>query len=95
MIAARDMHAACAAIHRWDHAKVAGAPLLALAVLVVLAAPASGQGFEVGTVALSPTVGFGSIDEAGLAFGGRVEWGYRAVPELANGIIGIQLSADF
>jgi outer membrane protein W len=30
-----------------------------------------------------------------LAFGGRVEWGYRAVPELANGIIGIQLSADF
>ncbi|MEP7383940.1 MAG: outer membrane beta-barrel protein [Gemmatimonadota bacterium] len=73
--------------------------LAALAALVpALAVQAQGGSttslFKVGYMDIGPTIGLGGIGDAGIAFGGRFERGIKALPDLANGVLGIELSAD-
>jgi len=69
------------------------------AVLVALASftpPAAAQeGFRVGYTDIGPTVGLGGIGSASIAFGLRAEHAFRSMPNLGNGVIGIQAGADF
>ena len=50
--------------------------------------------FKVGSTDIGPTVGLGGTGEAGLAIGGRFERGIKQLPDLGNGVIGIQASVD-
>lgn len=56
---------------------------------------AAAQGFVVGHTDVGPTVGLGGIGEASLAFGVRLERGIHDVPELGDGVIGIQAGVDY
>lgn len=59
-----------------------------------LVGPSSGGNFKVGYMDIGPTVGLGGIGSAGIAFGGRFERGFKALPDLGGGILGIQASID-
>lgn len=71
-------------------------------LLALAAAPALVQGqdgtttshFKVGYTDIGPTIGLGGIGSAGIAFGGRFERGIKALPDLGNGVLGIEASAD-
>ena len=69
------------------------------AVLVVLASfaqPAAAQeGFRLGYTDIGPTIGLGGIGSASIAFGFRAEHAFRSMPDLGNGVIGIQAGADY
>lgn len=69
------------------------------AVLVALASfaqPAAAQdGFRLGYTDVGPTIGLGGIGSASIAFGLRAEHAFRSMPDLGNGIIGVQAGADF
>jgi hypothetical protein len=43
---------------------------------------------------LGPTLGLGGIGAAGLALGGRFERAIKRLPDLGNGVLGIQASID-
>lgn len=71
-----------------------------LAALVVLSAQALAQGtsprgFAPGYTDIGVTVGLGNIGNAGLSFGGRFERALKQLPDLGDGTLGIQLSADY
>jgi hypothetical protein len=51
--------------------------------------------FELGYSDLGATIGLGGIGSASLAFGGRFEMALKALPDLGNGIVGIQAAADY
>jgi hypothetical protein len=72
---------------------------LAVAAAVVLAPRnASAQatdGFTLTYTDIGATIGLGGLSGASLAFGGRFEKAIKSVPDLGNGIIGIQAGADF
>lgn len=55
----------------------------------------SGRGFEVGNTGLGPVIGFGGIGDASLAFGGRLEYALKELPDLGGGILGIGLDANY
>ncbi len=67
-----------------------------LAAAVTAGAQSSGGGspFSPGYMDLGPTIGLGGIGEAGIAFGGRFERAIKRLPDLGNGVLGIQVSAD-
>jgi hypothetical protein len=70
----------------------------AVAVIAGLAAaaqPAAAQGFEVGYTDIGPTIGLGGLGSASMAIGGRFERGFKALPDLGNGILGIMVGADY
>lgn len=75
---------------------------LSLAVVVAFAAAqtagAQSSGgsspFSPGYMDLGPTIGLGGIGEAGIAFGGRFERAIKRLPDLGNGVLGLQVSAD-
>lgn len=77
---------------------VAALSLAALGASPSLAAAqakgAASSTFAPGYMDLGPTVGLGGIGEAGIAFGGRFERAIKRLPDLGNGIIGIQASVD-
>ncbi len=50
--------------------------------------------FRAGYTDIGPTVGLGGIGSAGLAFGGRFEHAFKDLPDLGNGTLGIEASAD-
>ncbi|MEP6495429.1 MAG: outer membrane beta-barrel protein [bacterium] len=59
-------------------------------------AKSSGGGsFGLGSTDIGPVVGLGGIGGAGASFGGRFEHGFKALPDLGNGILGIQVAADY
>jgi hypothetical protein len=66
-----------------------------LAVVGSSAEPARAQGFEIGYTDIGATLGIGGIGSASMAFGGRFERGWKAVPDLGDGVIGLQIGADF
>jgi hypothetical protein len=75
-----------------------------IATLVVVAAVAvapSGsaaqdtQGFTLQYTDIGVTIGLGGLSGASLAFGGRFEKAIKAVPDLGDGIIGIQAGVDY
>jgi len=76
--------------------------LIGIGVLALLAGsaamvrPASAQGGFTATILdIGPTVGLGGIGSASLAIGGRLEKGIRTLPNMGNGILGIQASFDY
>jgi hypothetical protein len=72
---------------------------LAVAAAVVLAPQGSSaqdtEGFTLAYTDLGAVIGLGGIQGASLAFGGRFEKAIKAVPDLGDGIIGIQASVDY
>ncbi|MBK8648992.1 MAG: hypothetical protein IPN16_21135 [Gemmatimonadetes bacterium] len=91
-----------AIVARRRRASVARAvAVLSAAALAIAPAPAAAQGkgagsslFAPGYMDLGPTIGLGGIGEAGIAFGGRFERAIKRLPDLGNGVLGIQVSAD-
>ena len=79
----------------------AGAFVTACACVTVLANSASaqvratGSGFAMGYTDIGPTVGLGGLNGANLAFGGRFEHAIKALPEMGNGLLGIQVAASY
>ncbi len=68
---------------------------VSLASAAPLAAQAGGAGiFKPGYMDLGPTIGIGGIGSAGIAIGGRFERGIRRLPDLGDGVLGIEASID-
>jgi hypothetical protein len=57
-------------------------------------APAAG-GVGVGYMDLGPVLGLGGIGSASLAFGGRFETIFKSLPDMGNGLLGIEVGADW
>lgn len=73
--------------------------VIALAVVAGLSmiqpVDASAQdGFTLGHLDVGPTIGLGGINGA-ISFGGRIEKGFKELPDLGNGILGIQGSIQY
>jgi opacity protein-like surface antigen len=71
---------------------------LVVAMFVFKVPTASAQateGFQVGYTDIGPTIGLGGIGGASFAFGARFENGFRALPNLGDGILGLQVSFDY
>jgi outer membrane protein W len=51
--------------------------------------------FGLGYTDIGPTVGLGGINGASASFGGRFEHAIKALPDMGNGILGIQVAADY
>lgn len=69
-----------------------------LALALFLAVPhrtAAGQGIALGYTDLGPVVGLGGIGGASLALGARFERIFKALPDMGDGLLGIQVAADW
>src|SRR4051812_24749216 len=51
--------------------------------------------FAVGYTDIGPALGLGGIGGASASFGGRFETAIKALPEMGNGILGIEASFDY
>jgi outer membrane protein with beta-barrel domain len=58
-------------------------------------AKASGGGFGVGYTDLGVVVGLGGIGSASASFGARAEHAIKALPDMGNGILGIEAGFDY
>lgn len=58
-------------------------------------APAGDRAFAVGMNLVGPSIGFGGIEPYDFAIGGRFERGFRALPTLGNGMLGLGVDLDF
>ena len=66
------------------------------AALASFARPAAAQeGFRLGYTDVGATIGIGGIGAASVAIGGRFEHALRSVPDLGDGLIGIQVGVDY
>ena len=74
---------------------------LAAACLAMAAVPAAAQmkggasSFSTGYTDVGPVIGFGGINGASASFGGRFEHAIKPLPDLANGMLGIQAAFDY
>ena len=73
---------------------------LSVALVCVLsvagASVASAQdGFKATTTDVGPVIGFGGLAGAGVGFGGRFEKGFKDLPDLHMGVLGIGVSFDY
>ena len=59
------------------------------------AKPATGTGFGVGYTDIGPAIGLGNVGGASASFGGRFERAIKPLPEMNNGILGIEASFDY
>ncbi|MFN8573506.1 MAG: outer membrane beta-barrel protein [Gemmatimonadaceae bacterium] len=72
-----------------------------VAALVLFAAPAAAQksggsaAYAPGYTDIGPVVGFGNLGSANLAIGGRFEHGIKSLPDLGDGVLAIEVSADY
>src|SRR5690554_4535154 len=67
-----------------------------LAALASFTRPAAAQeGFRLGYTDVGATIGIGGIGAASVAIGGRGEQAFRSVPDLGDGLIGIQVGVDY
>src|SRR5207248_1555189 len=55
----------------------------------------SGGGFGNGYTDVGPTIGLGNLGNANLSIGGRLEHAIQRLPDLANGMLGIEASFDY
>ena len=74
--------------------------MTALACLALVTQTAAGQAkgagsFSVGYTDIGPAIGIGGINGASATFGGRLEHAFKALPDLGNGILGIQGSFEY
>jgi len=51
--------------------------------------------FGLGYTDIGPTVGLGGINGASASFGGRFEHAIKALPDMGNGMLGIQVAAEY
>ena len=51
--------------------------------------------FGVGYTDIGPALGIGGIGEASASFGGRFEHAFKNLPDMGNGILGIEASFDY
>ncbi|HEY9228768.1 MAG TPA: outer membrane beta-barrel protein [Gemmatimonadaceae bacterium] len=58
-------------------------------------AATSGTGFSLGYTDIGPAIGLGGINGASASFGGRFEHAIKTLPDLGNGILGIEASFDY
>ena len=63
------------------------------ALLAVTATSAAAQ-VSVGYTDVGGVIGIGNLGNASVAFGGRFEHVFKKLPDLGNGLLGIELSAD-
>lgn len=77
----------------------AAAFLTAIACVAVTATSAAAQaksgGFTTGYTDIGPTVGLGGLNGASASFGGRFEHAIKPLPDLGNGMLGIQVAAEY
>jgi hypothetical protein len=59
------------------------------------ARPASPQAFAMGYTDIGPTIGLGGLGSASAAFGGRFERAIKPLPDMGNGMLGIQAGVDY
>lgn len=76
-------------------AVLAGIALIAQPAAAQAKGKSSSTGFGVGYTDIGPAIGLGGIGSASASFGGRFEHGFKALPDLANGILGIEASFDY
>ncbi|HEV8499133.1 MAG TPA: hypothetical protein VGQ56_19790 [Gemmatimonadaceae bacterium] len=78
--------------------------VVAIACLVVTAqsavaqakkAAASAPAFGMGYTDIGPTIGLGGLNGASAAFGGRFEHAIKPLPDMGNGMLGIQVAAEY
>jgi hypothetical protein len=55
----------------------------------------TGAGFKVGSTDVGPVIGLGGLAGAGLGFGGRFEKGFKELPDLGDGVLGIGAAVDW
>ena len=66
------------------------------ALLLMLSSSGRAQnGFRVGYTDVGPVIGLGGIGGASVSIGGRFERGIKALPEMGNGVLGIEASIDW
>lgn len=68
------------------------------ALLAISSAGARAQstgGVALGYTDLGAVIGLGGIGGAGISFGGRFEKVFKALPDLGDGLLGLQVSADW
>jgi hypothetical protein len=86
---------------RHPFARKASATLAVLAAMTFSAQAASAQAkisggnFGVGYTDVGPAIGLGGIGNASASFGGRFEHAVKALPDMGNGILGIEASFDY
>jgi OmpW family. len=51
--------------------------------------------FGVGYTDIGPALGIGGVGDASASFGGRFEHAIKALPDMGNGILGIEASFDY
>ena len=51
--------------------------------------------FGVGYTDIGPVLGLGGVGSANMAFGGRFEHALQTLPSMGNGILGIEVGADY
>jgi hypothetical protein len=65
------------------------------------AAPAAAQmkggagNFSTGYTDIGPVIGIGGLNGASASFGGRFEHGFKSMPDMGNGTLGIQAAFDY
>jgi opacity protein-like surface antigen len=71
--------------------------VVALSSMLLFAATSASaqEGFGLGYMDIGPTLGLGGINGAGVSVGGRFEKAIKELPNLGNGILGIQASVDY
>jgi hypothetical protein len=72
----------------------------AFALVAVAAQSASAQakasgGFGLGYTDIGPVIGLGGIGSASASFGGRAEHAIKALPDMGNGVLGIEAGFDY
>lgn len=58
-------------------------------------ASGSARAYKVGYTDIGGVVGFGNVGSASMAFGGRFERAIKPLPDLGDGVLGIEVSADY
>jgi hypothetical protein len=59
------------------------------------AKPVTTGNFGVGYTDIGPAIGLGNLGSASASFGGRFEHGFKSLPDLGNGTLGIEASFDY
>jgi outer membrane protein W len=68
---------------------------LAMAAQTAIAQKGGSPLFNVGYTDIGPTVGVGNLAGASASFGGRFEHAIKTLPDLGNGVLGIQVAAEY
>ncbi|MCG6956421.1 MAG: hypothetical protein LJF04_10585 [Gemmatimonadetes bacterium] len=71
------------------------AVMAALLLTLSWSGRAEAQGFGVGYTDIGPVIGLGGIGAASVSIGGRFETGIKALPEMGDGVLGIEASIDW